>query len=43
MCEALWPCGKNDGAGMNCPQCNPEAVFLPGYVSFEHSPEREKH
>lgn len=42
-CDAPWPCGKNDGAGMPCSQCNPEAVFPPGYVSLAHTPERERH
>ena len=42
-CEAPWPCGNNDGAGMNCPQCNPEAVFPPGYVSLARTPERKQH
>lgn len=42
-CEAPWPCGKDDGAGMPCPQCNPDAVLTPGYTSITHTSERERH
>jgi hypothetical protein len=44
ICEAAWPCAKDDGsAGMPCPKCNPAAVFPPGYVSLARTPERERH